>query len=880
MSLTRQLRRGLYALFHRSAAHDEIGDEIDHYLAEAAAAYESQGLTHEQAMHAARVDLGSPASVAQQVRATHWERLVETALADLRHAVRRLIHDPGFTLASTLTLALGIAASTAIFSTIKPILLDALPYPAADRLIVVTDSEHGAPLDVTFGAYRELAGRSRSFSALAVMRPWQPTISGDGDPERLEGQQVSSGYFSVLGIAPARGRAFAAADDVPGAPPVVILSDGLWRRRFGGDSNVLGSPITFNDESRIVVGIMPPGFENVLSPSASAWAPLGYDPALPATGKEWGHHLQMVGRMREQVSLRALRTELSSIARTPIAAFVRPAHASLRDGLLTSPLRDEITRGVSRSLWAVMAASVVLLLIACVNVVNLTLARASERRVEWSTCLALGASRVRLISQLLAEALLIATAGGAAALALAYALVGAIVRLAPATVPRLHAIRVDTSAFAFAAVVSLGVATIVAVIAGLSALRAGRPHQQPSFRIVTGRRTGRSVIVAAEVALAVVLLVGAGLLLRTVQHLLGVQPGFHADGVLTQQIQTAGPSVRGNVATHAFFTRVLDAVKQVPGVDAAGLTSQLPLSGDHDLYGLRVQSGPPLRANEDPSALRHAVSAGYFETMGIAVRRGRVLDERDTANALPVAVVSASVARHRLASGDPIGQRIQIGAPSTPWFTVVGVADDVKHTSLSSAAVDAVYVPAAQWAFADRAMWLVVHTHGEPASLESAIRRAVWSVDRNQPINHVATMDDRLAVSSATERFVLTMFEVFALVALALAAIGIYGVLAASVVERTREIGLRSALGASRRMTVGLIAQQAASVTGLGLAAGVTIAAMVTRSLEALLFGVSPLDAATYAICVTLLIVTSAIACCLPAWRAVSIPPSIALQAN
>jgi putative ABC transport system permease protein len=880
MSMRRQLARGLRALFRRTAADRDIHDEVEHYLDLAATEFEAGGLSRDEARMAARRELGSRTSVREQVRSAGWETRLETAFAEVRQGARGLRRSPGFAMVSAITVALGIAASTSIFSAAKPILVDGLPYPDADRLAIIWDRQGGEPLDVTFGTYREVVERSRSFQALAVMRPWQPTLSGADEPERLDGQMVSAGYFRVLGIAPAIGRDFQPADDVPGAAPNVIISDGLWRRRLGADIAAIGRPLTLDGRAFIVVGVMPATFENVLAPSTDIWRPLQYDRALPPNGREWGHHLRMVGRLRPNTTLEDAVDELSLLAKTPLTEFARMPWASLRDGFIVTPLHDEITSGIKPAVAAVMAASLLLLLIASVNVINLGIARSIERRGELATRAALGAPRSRLLRGLLIEALLVATAGGALGVALAYVVVDVIVSMSPAGLPRIDAVRVDGAALAFAAAVSIGVGVVCALIPGFYALRdrRGLAAGQTSSRVLSGHQVVRRTLVAAEVALALVLLVGAGLLVRTVQQLLAVPPGFRAENVMTVQVQAAGRQFADGDTTRRFFTEVLDRVRQIPDVSAAAFAGQLPLTGDMELWGVHFQSSPTQRDGEDRSAQRYAVSAGYFDVMGIPLLRGRVLDERDTDNAPLAAVLSAGFARRKFPGVSPIGQRLHIGPDSGPWFTVVGVVGDVKQTSLVDPPVDTVYIPAAQWRSPDRAMWVVARTGAKPAAIVPAIRDAVWSVDRQQAVLRSASMDDRIAASMDKQRFVMVLLGVFAMVALILATIGIYGVLAGSVTERTREIGLRSALGASPASILGMVLRQTMILTAAGLTGGVIVAGIASRGLRTLLFGISALDVVTYAGVITLLLAASVVGCLLPGWRAARIDPSIALQ--
>lgn len=880
MSLWRGVARGFRALTDRADDDQDVADEVQHYLEQATAAHLARGLSPDAALRAARLELGGVTGVREQVRAYGWENLIETLLADLRYAARRLSAEPGFTTVIVLTLAVGIGATTAIFSAVNPILLQPLPYPQAGRIMMLWDiGPDGSRLEGTFGTHRELTERSRAFDAIAVTKPWQPTLKGAAEPERLDGQRVGASYFRVLGVPPALGQDFQPADDRPGGANVVILSDPLWRRRFAGDPAIIGQPITLDGDAFVVTGVMPRDFENVPAPSAELWTPLQYD---MSQGRAWGHHLRMIGRLRPGVETDHARRELDLIAQAPVPEFPRAAWAALENGFILSSLQDDVTRGVKPALLAILGAVSLVLVIACVNVTNLLLARGVRRRGEFALRAALGAGHGRLIRQLLTESLLLAAVGGMVGMAVAVLGVHALVALSPPGLPRVGAIGVDGTAFAF----GLSITTLVGLAFGLTpALQAARgdPHgslQQGSRRTAGGRRRMRGVLVVAEVALALVLLVSSGLLLRSLERLFAVEAGFESSRLLTMQVQTSGNTFDDDSTRVRFFERMLEAVRQVPGVTAVALTSQLPLSGDFELYGVHFDPVPPGDPGEVRGSFRYAVSPGYLETMRIPLRRGRLLDERDRAGAPRVALISESMARRRLPGIDPIGRRLRIGPLDGPPYTIVGVVGDVKQMSLALNESEAVYTTATQWHFADQAMSLVVRARGDGVALVPAIRRAVWSVDKDQAIARVASMDHLLAGSAAERRFALTLFEAFALASLVLAAAGIYGVLAGSVAERTREIGVRTALGASRANILTLVVRQGMALAGLGIAIGVVGAAVATQAIVAMLFGVSRLDPVTYLGVIALLGGVAMIASGVPAWRAARVNPASTLRAE
>ena len=838
-----------------------------------------------------RLDWGAKLDLLRRSASAFWDalwlqpkRLEDEMFQDLRYGVRMLLKRPSFTLVAIFTLALGIGASAAIFSAVNPILFEPLPYPHADRVTMIWYADAGGSRAAqTFGTYRELAERSRSFEALAVMKLWQPTMTGPAEPERFDGQFVSASYFRALGTPPALGRDFDPSDDRLHGPNVVILSDGLWRRRLGGDPAIIGRQVKLDDNLYTVIGVMPSAFENVLAPSAEIWTLLQYDTSLPPQSREWGHHLRMVGRLRPGIGTDQAGRELDQIARSPIREFPRQPGSRMEKGLIVNSLQDDVTRGVKPALLAILGAVLLVLAIACVNVTNLLLARGAQRRGEFAMRAALGAPRTRMIRQLLTESLILALIGGALGMVIAEIGVRALVALSPPGLPRVGAISVNGPVFAFAFGVSALVGVAVGLIPALSASRADLRVglQQGSRSAAGGSQWTRRTLVVAEVALALVLLAPAGLLLRSLQRLFAVAPGFDTARLLTMQVQTYGRRYDDDSACHRFFAQALEAVRQVPGITTAAFTNQLPLSGDDastEVYGVRLERSQ--NTTEWIDAYRYAVTPGYFETMGIPLRRGRLFDARDMAGA-PVrpVLISESFAKRAFPGQNPIGQRVRFGGPpDRPWDTIIGVVGDVKQASLAAPQSEAVYVTTAQWLWADGTLWLVVRARGDATALTNAIRKAIWSVDKDQPIVRVAMMDDLLAATAAERRFALILFQTFGLVALALAAIGIYGVLSGSVTERTREIGVRLALGAQRRDVLGLILRQGVKLTLSGVGLGLLAAWVVTRLLTKLLYSVSATDPLTFGGVALLLTVVALLACYLPARRATKVDPLVALR--
>ena len=879
MSLWRQISRGVRALVSRHAADRDIDDEVRHYFEEAVADLAARGVPPGEARRQTRLEFGTMIGVSGQVRAYGWERSVGAALADLRYGARRLRAAPGFTAVVLLTLAIGVGGTTAIFSAINPILIRPLPYPHPERLATIL--ENGAAGRATFGMFRELTSRSRSFESMAAFKPWQPTVTGPAEPERLEGQRVSADYFRVLGVSPLVGRDFQAVDDRVRGPDVVILGDALWRRRFNADPAIVGREIRLDDQLFTVIGVMPASFANLTAPTTALWAPLQYDPSLVPDSREWGHHLEVIARLRPDIPLAAASQETSAVARDVLAER-RPRSYDPQTLVTAVSLQAHLTQSVRPALLVIFAATAMVLAIACVNVTNLLVARGVRRRGELVLRMALGAGRGRLVRQLLTESVLLSIVGGAAGLAAAAVGVRWLIALAPADLPRVRDISIDGPVLVFAIVLT----TLIGLAFGLvPALQGSSGDMQQALQSGSPRTSGgdhrtRGALVVAEVALALMLLVSSGLLFRSIQRLFAQPAGFDPSHVLTMEVQESGQRYRRDEARLQFFASALDAVRRLPGVASTAYTSQLPLSGDRDEYGAEFQATPSIRA-ETSSVFRYAVSPGYLETMRIPLLRGRTLDQRDGAGRPLVAVISESIMNGHFRGTDPIGARLRIGGPETsPLYTIVGVVGNVRQMSLATPDSDAVYIIDTQWHWIDTSMSFVVRSNGDAAALGPAVRNAVWSIDRNQPVLRMATMEDIVSATAGERRFALILFEAFALAALVLAAAGIYGVLSGRVEERTREIGVRSALGASRGDIMGLVVREGMLLTAIGAAFGLAGALGATRALTGMLFGVSPLDPATYGTTLMLMTIVSAVACGVPAWRAARVDPAVTLRSE
>lgn len=803
-----------------------------------------------------------------------------TFLVDLVRAGKTLRRSPGFTLATVLITALGLGATTAIFSVVNPILLRGLPYESPEKLVMVWERDaDGSNSRTGYTTFRDLSTESQTLTGSAVMGSWMPTISGgDGDPERLLGQRVSWEFFDVLGVKPALGRPFVAAEDAPDVPRTVILTHGLWQRRFGADSSIVGGTVTLNGTPVTVAGVLRAGFDDVFQPGTQIYRILGYDVSQPWACRTC-RHLQMIGRIKDDVTREAAGAELSLLSQRLVEAHATEYPAA---GVNLVPVQTDATRQVRPALLSVLVASLFLLLIASANVVNLQLARSARRKGEFAVRAALGARRGQLARQLLAEGMLLALLGGVAGVLIARVALTALVAQLPADIPRLMAVRLDLASLGFA-----GLATLVlGALAGLAPLASTRSAAFQTLRgaaraLSSRRHAGRAGIVVAEVALALMLLVGTGLLARSLAALLAVNPGFEPDRLLTMEIQSSGPAYANDAAVWRYHDQVREVVAALPGVLAAEVTTQVPLGGNFDGNGILAQDKPLQNPELAPGGQRYAVSSGYLGAMRIPLVRGRDFTALDASGSAPeVVIVSASLAQRIWPGEDAIGKRIQVGGGNRPWLTVVGVAGDVRHTGLDATELNGFYVPERQWYWADNQVVLVVRAATDPAGLASSVIRAVRSIDPAQPITRVRTGAQVVLVSTGQRRLALVLFAAFAIAAVLLAAAGVYGVLALAVTERRREIGIRSALGATPRAIVNLVLRQGLGMAGVGLVLGLAGAMALTRYLQAMLFRVGPADPASLVSAAALLVGVALAACLVPAWRALRVNPVTTLGAE
>jgi putative ABC transport system permease protein len=800
---------------------------------------------------------------------------------DLRHGARLLWKAPGFSAVALAALTLGMGATSAIFSVVDAVLLKPLPFRDPQRLLVIWESNPAQNLKemfVTPGDFLEWRNQSRTVEALAAIQDVSVNLTGGPnghiDPEELRAERVSASLFPLLGVQPVVGRAFRAEEDQPGRTNCVLLSHALWQRRFGGDLAIAGEAIRLRDRSYTVVGVLPAGF-SVLNSAVDVWIPLGLSPHDAVTPGM--HFLTVIGRLKAGVEIGRARTEMDVIG-----SRLERANPVQDQGWRPSlvPLREELVGNVRPALLVLMAAVGFLLLMACVNVANLLLARGAARRKEIAIRTALGAGRGRIVAQLLSESLLLALAGGALGVALARGVVALVARLGPVSIPRLGEASIDARLFLF----TLGISVATGILFGIApAIECTGGNLNAALTEVgrggTAGRSGRrvrSVLVVAEVALAVLVLIGAGLLMRSFVGLRSADPGFRPAGLLTLRVPLAGGRNAAPDRRIAFFRQVADRVATLPGVRAVGAVSGLPLTGLGEGSAFAVDGRPAPAPEQRPIALLRSVNPTYFRTMGIPLVAGRGFADRDTSQAPPVIVVNQTLARRFWPQGNPVGGRLVVDANHGRAAEIVGVVADVKQERIESQDWPTIYCPYPQ--APATTMSMVVRTARPPLSLAPAVEREVHQLDPDQPVADARSMEDVVDQAIAGARFNTALLGVFALIGFLLAAVGIYGVISCDVSERTHEIGIRVALGAQPGDVLKLVLGQGARLAGYGIAAGMVAAFALTRLMAAMLYGVKATDAYTFAAIPVLLGAGALAASYLPTRRALRLDPVTALR--
>jgi predicted permease len=885
--MLKRLRLRLRALLHKAEMERELDEELRFHLEKEIEQNRARGMSAEEARFAALRSFGGVEQVKEESRDVRGVRFVEELWQDLRYGARMLRKKPGFTLIAIVTLALGIGANTTIFSVVNAVWLRSLPYPEADQLALVwhRNLKQLAGVDnadLTPGNYLDLLRQNQSFEQMAAFNDHDFNLTGRGEPERLQGQLVSAALFPLLKVAPAAGRVFTEADDREGAARVVILSYGLWQRRFGGQTDVIGQTLTLNELPYTVVGVMPQGFV-VPEGNAELWAPIAFGAA--AANDRGSFYLYAIARLKPGVTLTAVQTEADVIADNLTQAYPK-SNTDL--GFSVVSLHEHKVSAFKQSLLVLVGAVAFVLLIACVNVANLLLARAAVREKELAVRAALGAGRQRLIRQLLTESTLLALCGGGVGLLLAVWGINALKLISPAgpgTIARLDEVNLDWRVLGF----TLGVACLTGIIFGLApALQISKPDLQYALKeggrgssSAAGQRL-RGLLIVAEVALSLVLLVGAGLLMRSFIRLQNVDPGFDTERLLTLGVVMSQDKARDLSGISNFYQQVIERVQALPGVEAASVATVAPIvtAGRRSAIVLEDKPDPPPGIPQ--LANNRVVSPDYFRTLGVPLRTGRLLSAQDNLQAPAVTVINEAMARRYWGDEDPVGKRFKFGSreAKTPWLTVVGVVGDVRQAGLNSDSLPELYTPFTQehQRFVRPRVLFIRTTGDDPLNLVAAVKSQIWAVDKDQPINDVRTMEEIVARSLAPRRFNLLLLGAFAVLALTLASLGIYGVISYAVSQRTREIGVRLALGAQPRDVLTLVLSRGMRPALIGVAIGLMGALALTRVMESLLFGVSATDPLTFALIALLLTLVALLACYLPARRATKVDPMIALR--
>ncbi len=804
---------------------------------------------------------------------------MDAFLSDIRYAFRNLIKRPGFTLIAVLTLGLGIGANSAIFSAVHALLLKPLPFPELDRVVAIWDKQPSRGVlhnEVTMANYLDWRAQNHSFEQLALYRWWSANLTGIDPPERIQGFLVTANFIDVTGVKPIMGRNFVEEENQPGKDRVAIITHSLWQRRFGGDPNILQKTITVNSIQRTVIGVMPERFD--FPKGAEVYAPIALTPELMRSRSS--HSYYVIGRLKPGVSIESAQADTDNITARLEQQY---PEANTGWGATVFPIVADMVAEYDTALWVMMGAVGFVLLIACANVANLMLARASGRQKEIALRAALGASRWRIMRQLLTESVIVALLGGVAGVLISFWGIDALRAANPGDAARFapgwYQLGINSSVLLF----TLGLSVLSGLVFGLApAWQVSRPNLNDALKDGARQNSGsshrlRSSLVVFEVALSLMLLVGAGLLVRSFLSLLNTNPGFNPDNVLTMNLVLPSVKYKDGPQRAAFYSDLVQRVKAAPGVESAAFVNYLPLGGSNSSDAYLVEGEPEPQAGQELVGRYRVVTPDYFQTMRIPIIKGRSFTDQDKAGAPPVVIVNETLARKHWPGQDPIGKRFRFSGPieRAPWMEVVGVIADVKH-DLNKPVTPEYYLPHAQDAWS--AMVLVARTNVEPASLAAALRQQVWTIDKDQPVFDVRTMQEVRSASVTLYSFSSVTLGIFAGLALLLASIGIYGVMAFAVTQRTQEIGIRMALGARAGDVLKLVVNHGMKLALLGMAIGLAGAWALTRFMAKLLVGVKPTDLLTFAIVSACLFVAALLACYLPARRATKVDPLVALR--
>ncbi len=894
-----EIRARLTSLGLSPAREAEIADELAQHLEDEYEQALSRGLSEDEAERAVLADLNVADSLGRELKGVERRvpqnpvpmmgtqgrsNMIGDLGQDVRYGLRMLAKNPAFTTIAVLALALGIGANSAIFSVVNAILLRPLPYKNPEQLMMVWENAThlGFPKNTPSPAnFLDWRRQTTVFESMAAFAERSFNLTGVGEPERLDGRRVSANLFGLLGVRPIIGRTFVPQEDQPGTK-VVLLNESLWKRRFGGDPSVIGRALTLNNESYTVVGVLPrsvrlPAFGNWRD---QVWVPLAF-PAEEAAARG-NHFLEVIARLKPGATLQQARAEMETIAARLAQQY--PEH-NTRIGAVVNPLHEEIVGNMKPALLILLGAVAFVLLIACANVANLLLARAAVRQKEIALRLALGADRARLTKQLLVESVMLSLLGGVVGLGFAYAGLHVLTRFIPHDIAHADTIAIDGKVLVFTFIIAIVTGFIFGLAPASQASHfnlneALKEGGRDSGAGVRGKRL-RSSLVIAEVAVSVILLVGAGLLINSFMHLRNLDPGFRADHLLALNVDLSEVKYPDTARRTAFFDEVVRRVQPLPGVQSVAVAGNLPFTYNGDSMGIAVEGIPDPPPDQWPDVIWRTVGPGYFNTMRIPLVRGREFKDGDTLDTTLAVVVSEKTAKHYWPNQDPIGKRLKPGATTgeSPWRTVIGVVKDVRQN-------DFIAEPKMQMYFSYKqvkslvANALVVRTSVDPLSLAMPVRNAIWSVDKDQPVANIDSMENIVASAVARQRFSMLLLAIFAALALVLAAVGIYGVMSYTVAQQTREIGIRIALGAKRGDVLKMTVKQGLKLVGLGLVIGLPSAFILTRVMSSLLFGISATDPITFLSISLVVLAVALLASYIPALRATKVDPMIALRAQ
>ena len=885
-----EIRKYLPAL-NLSPTHEaEIAEELSQHLQQRFDELVASGKSDAESRQTVHQELGSGNLFPVSLRRNYQEpitigekgssNIMNDLWQDIRYAIRTMKKNAAFTAVALLTLTIAIGANTAIFSVVNSVLLQALPYPNADRLVIfwgLDQSRGSQKIDFAHGMFAYSRDHSHSFEKMAAYQTGSLTLTGVGEPERIDEADVTYDFFNVLGRQPMYGRGFLPEEDKPNTNPkftnnnsVVVLSYELWQRRFNGDQSIIGKAINLNNSPLIVIGIMPPGFN--FPQKAQMWIPVGLDP-----GWNTFWNLTPIGRLKPNVKMADAHREIADLTST-----FRKDHALQSNpgaSILMMPLLDSLVGDVKTPLLVLMGAVALVLLIACANIANLLLARATIRTREMAVRSCLGASSGRILRQLLTESSLLALFGSIGGLALAFFALQILKSISISSVPRIEGAHIDLTVLGF----TIGVALLTGLLFGLvPALRSARINLQDAIKegsrgssSGTARRIN-NVFVVAQFALSLVLLVGAGLLLQSFRNLLAVDPGFRAENVLVGRIELPQTKYTDKTQVNSFYSQMLERLQRLPGSRTVGLGSQVPLNNHGDGHQLVVEGNEPGPNDPVTVIFVRSVTPGYIEAMGIPLLRGRTFQTTDTETSQPVTIIDETTAKIFFANEDPIGKHIKTGGPLDPWLTIVGVVPSVKKATLDESSKYYLYQPLTQRPVS--AMYAVIRTERDPEMMINSLRGQITSLDSELALFDVHTMEQAVADTVSTKRLTNALLTAFAITALLLACLGVYGVMSLNVSARTNEFGIRMALGAQRGDVLGSVLRQGMILTAIGIAIGLGGALVLTRSLESLLFHVKTSDPFIYTGVALMLGLTAAFACFVPARRATKVDPMVALR--